>query len=93
MLFYAVLYYLQCVTTITCKIPDSLDAALESTAGKRGISKSEFVREAIAAAVAAQERNGKLSAHDVMKAGCGIIKGGPTDRSWNPRHLEGFGRD
>lgn len=81
------------MTTITCKIPDQLDAALESTVGKRGISKSEFVREAIAAALAAQERNGKLSAHDVMKEACGIIKEGPSDRSSNPKYLEGLGRD
>jgi len=37
------------MTTITCKIPERLDAELEAVAEKRGVSKSEVVREAIEA--------------------------------------------
>jgi metal-responsive CopG/Arc/MetJ family transcriptional regulator len=81
------------VTTITCKIPERLDAELESVAEKRRVSKSVLVREAIQTAIIGQKGGAKLSAHDLMKKGCGIIKGGARDRSWNPKHLKGFGRD
>ena len=81
------------MTTITCKIAEKLDIELEAVAEKRGVSKSEVIREAIAAKVVEQKKDAKLSAHDVMKSACGIIKGGPRDRSWNPRRMEGFGRD
>jgi hypothetical protein len=32
------------MTTITCKLPEALDAELEAVAEKRGVSKSEVVR-------------------------------------------------
>jgi Arc/MetJ-type ribon-helix-helix transcriptional regulator len=81
------------VTTITCKIPQALDATLEAVAKHEGISKSAVVRYALSATLEAKKAKLRLSAHDVMKAGCGIIKGGPRDRSWNPKRMEGFGRD
>ena len=81
------------MTTITCKIPEQLDTELEALAEKRGVSKSQVVREAIKANLEVQKRRSALSAHDVLKESCGIIKGGPKDRSWNSRRLEGFGHD
>lgn len=73
---------------ITCKIPGELDAELEAVAEKRGISKSEFVREAIEHNLERQKV--KLPAYDVMKDACGIIKGGPLDLATNPKHMERF---
>jgi hypothetical protein len=29
----------------------------------------------------------------VMNSACGVIKQGPSDRSWNPKRMKGFGRD
>jgi predicted DNA-binding protein len=84
---------LTAMTTITCKIPEKLDSELEAVAEKRGISKSEFVREAIEHNLDQQKKQVKLSAYDVMKEACGIIKGGPRDLATNPKHLKGFGRD
>ncbi len=81
------------MTTITCKIPERIDTELEAVAEKRGVSKSKVIREAIEANLEEQKRRVKLSAHDVMKDACGVIKGGPRDRSWNPKRMEGFGRD
>ncbi|MGA2175484.1 MAG: ribbon-helix-helix protein, CopG family [Verrucomicrobiota bacterium] len=81
------------MTTITCKIPERIDTELEAVAEKRGVSKSTVIREAIEANLEQQKRRVKLSAHDVMKDACGVIKGGPRDRSWNPKRMEGFGRD
>ncbi len=81
------------MTTITCKLPEALDAELEVVAEKRGVSKSEVIREAIEANLPEQKKQAGLSAFDVMKAACGILKGGPRDLATNPRHLEEFGRD
>ena len=81
------------MTTITCKIPERLNADLEAVAAKRGVSKSEVVREALEANLPEQERRAGLSAYDVMKEACGILRDGPRDLATNPRHMKGFGRD
>ena len=59
------------MTTITCKIPETVDAELEAIAEKRGISKSEFVREAIEHNLQRQKKQVKLSAYDLMVSGKG----------------------
>jgi len=84
---------LTAVTTITCKIPEKLNAELEAIAQKRGISRSEFVREAIERDLERQKNQVKPSAWDVMREACGILKGGPRDLATNPTHLKDFGRD
>ena len=86
-------YYLSSMTTITCKVPDGLDAKLEALAEKRGVSKSEIVRDSIARTVEEGLKNAKPSAYDLRKNACGIIKGGPSDLATNPKHREGFGED
>ena len=79
--------------TITCKIPERLDAELETVAEMRGVSKSTVVRESIEANLPDQKKRAGLSAFDVMREACGIIKGGPRDLATHPRHMKGFGRD
>lgn len=81
------------MTTITCKLPEALDAELESVAAKRGVSKSEVVREALESSLPEQKRRAGLSAFEAMKSGCGMIQDGPRDLATHPRHMEGFGRD
>jgi Arc/MetJ-type ribon-helix-helix transcriptional regulator len=81
------------VTTITCKIPENLDAEMEAAVEKQGISKSEFVRQAIERSLQQQKTSVKLSAYDLMKDACGIVKRGPRDLATNSKHLEKFGRD
>lgn len=81
------------MSTITCKIPETLDVELELVAEKLGVSKSEVVRDAIESKIQQQKHQQALSAHDVMNSACGIVKQGPTDRSWNPKRMKGFGRD
>ncbi|MBI3879727.1 MAG: ribbon-helix-helix protein, CopG family [Verrucomicrobia bacterium] len=81
------------MTTITCKIPDGLDSELEAVAEKRKVSKSVVVREALEANLHAQRAAANLSAFDLMRDACGVVKGGPADRSTNKRHLKGYGRD
>jgi Arc/MetJ-type ribon-helix-helix transcriptional regulator len=79
--------------TITCKIPEKLDFELEAVAKKKRVSKSEVVRRAIEESVQTEKKEARLSAHDLMQEGCGIIKAGRPDRSWNRKRMEGFGRD
>jgi len=81
------------MTTITCKIPDELDVELETVTGLRGITKSEFVRRSIERNLQIEKKRGKLSAYDLMREGCGIVKQGPRDLATNPKHMKGFGRD
>ena len=81
------------MTTITCKIPEALDAHLEAVAAKRGVSKSAVLREALEANLHQQEAEANLTAFDLMKGAAGVVKGGPKDRSSNKQHLRGYGRD
>ena len=34
----------------------------------------------------------QLSAHDLMKDGCGIVRSGKRDLSTNKKHMQGYGR-
>jgi hypothetical protein len=67
--------------------PD-LDEALARRAADEGLTKAEFIRRTLAAAMQRQQRP--------KPHGIGIIKGGPRDLSENiERYLgeTGFGRD
>jgi predicted DNA-binding protein len=77
------------VTTITCKIPDEVSARLEAAARQRRVPKSQIVREALAATL--KKKKPAVSAFDLMKDACGIIKGGPRNYASHPRYLRGFG--
>jgi metal-responsive CopG/Arc/MetJ family transcriptional regulator len=61
-------------------------------AEKRKVSKSRLVREAIAANLQEQKNQDRLSAYDIMKGACGIIKSGRRDLATNPKHMNGFGQ-
>lgn len=78
------------MTTITCKLPDKLSAHLEAAARQRRVSKSSIVREAIAASL--RKKKPSVSAFDLIKDACGMIKGGPKDYASDPRHLREFGQ-
>lgn len=77
------------MTTITCKIPDTISAHLEALARQRRVPKSQIVREALAASF--RKSKPKVSAFDLIKDACGIVKGGPKDYASNPKHMKGFG--
>lgn len=77
------------MTTITCKISDEVSAHLEATARERRVPKSQIVREALAASF--RKNKSKVSAFDLIKDACGIVKGGPKDYASHRRHLKGFG--
>lgn len=89
---FPVSYYGSGVQTITCKIPPSLNAKLEAVANKRGLSKSDVVREALETQLPEQQRKAGLSAHDLMKHACGVVDSGHKDLATNPKHMKDFGR-
>jgi hypothetical protein len=78
------------MTTITCKIPEKLDAALASLARRRRVSKSAIVRQALERHVGQRRNASPPRAFDLVKSLCGSLHG-PRDLSANPRHLEGLG--
>ena len=85
----AFVYYQQTMTTITCKLPDKISEHLSALARQRRVPKSQIVREALAASF--RKTKSKVSAFDLMKDVCGIVKGGPKDYASHRRHLKGFG--
>jgi hypothetical protein len=76
--------------TITCKLPEKLDAELEAVAQEEGVSKSQIVRKALEDRV--RRRRGKKAprAFDLAKDLCGSIDG-PADLLTNPKYMEDFG--
>lgn len=77
------------MVTITCKLPEKINAHLSALARQRRVPKSQIVREALAASF--RQTKAKVSAFDLMKDVCGIVKGGPKDYASHRRHLKGFG--
>lgn len=78
------------MTTLTCKIPETLNAELEALARSRRVSKSAILREALEDKTRRTSRAAKPSAYEVAKHLCGRLRG-PKDLSTNPKHMKGFG--
>ncbi|PAW76643.1 MAG: hypothetical protein B9S33_20725 [Pedosphaera sp. Tous-C6FEB] len=79
------------MTTVSLKLPDALAAELAAAAAKRRVSKATLVRELLSASLAPARP--KLSAYEVMQAGCGVVTDAPRDLSTSKRHLADYGRD
>jgi predicted DNA-binding protein len=78
------------VTTISLRIPEALDRRLRRIAEKRGVSRSEVIREAVERfARAAPDAADSCLAAATDLVGC---VQGPADLSCNKRRLEGFGK-
>jgi Arc/MetJ-type ribon-helix-helix transcriptional regulator len=76
--------------TITCKLPEKLDADLTLVAKEEGVSKSEVVRKALEDRIG--RRRGKKSprAFDLVGDLAGTLHG-PADLLTNPKYMEDFG--
>lgn len=78
------------MTTISLKIPTTLEQRLANLARKRGTSRSEVVRSALERLVEDEDvRPGSCLA--LMSDLVGSVDG-PSDLSYNKKRLEGFGR-
>ncbi len=77
--------------TLSLKVPDDLDREIEELARRKGWSKSQLIRRAIAGYVPRGNRasRGSFLARAGDLIGC---VSGPPDLSANPGHLKGFGR-
>jgi hypothetical protein len=80
------------MTTITCKIPDELNAQLDAEAARKLLPKSALVREAIERSLKHGRKARRQTAFDRVKHLCGIIKDGPKDLSTNPKYMKDFGK-
>ena len=76
--------------TITCKLPEKLDAQLEAAAQEEGISKSQVVRNALEDRIGRKRGKKSPRAYDLVKNLNGSVKG-PADLLTNPRYMENFG--
>jgi predicted DNA-binding protein len=78
--------------TLSLKLPDALSAKLTAAARKRQTSKSVLVREALESYLADGSQAQPGSFLDLAADLIGSLDSGEGDLSYNPKHMEGFGR-
>jgi hypothetical protein len=78
---------------INVRVDPRLKQQLEAEARDLGVRPSDIVRQALEEHL--QKQPPRESAYDLAKriGILGVFKGGPSDLSTNPEHMEGFGRD
>ena len=78
---------------INVRVDPRLKQQLEAEAREQGVRPSDIVRRALEEHM--QKRTPRESCLDLAnRLGIlGVFKGGPSDLSTNPEHMEGFGRD
>ena len=81
-------YYSVAMTTISLKLPDSLEAQLTAEARRRRTSKSAIVRDSLEQMLA--RKKGFVSCADLMRDLIGSQRG-PRDASTNKEYLKDYG--
>jgi predicted transcriptional regulator len=79
------------MTTISLKVPDTLDSRLTEEAQRRRTSKSAVVRECVEKALLSPRKDRAASCLDLAEDLAGCLKG-PRDIATNPKYLEDFGQ-
>lgn len=74
--------------TMSIKLPDDLDVQLADAAHRKGVTKSNLIRDAVAAYLERTDQ-GSFAAQAGDLVGCVT---GPTDLASNTEHLDGYGR-
>jgi hypothetical protein len=77
--------------TISVKVPEDLDLKLTAVAAKRRETKSALIRAALDHIVKSSEAVTPNSCLDLAKDLIGSVEG-PSDLSYNKKHLKGYGR-
>lgn len=81
------------MNTLTVKLPQALEQALQQASAREHLSKSVLVRRALEHYLHQQaQQGGFVSALDQADDLVGCFRGGPDDLASNPAHLAGFGR-
>lgn len=73
--------------TVSFKLPEELDDALNELARSRGASRSALVREAIESLAKSKRRSVTSVAGNLV----GSVEG-PTDLASNRKHMSGYGK-
>jgi predicted transcriptional regulator len=76
---------------VSLKLPDPLLRKLERAARERHQSKSELIRSALEQYLDGERPAGVGSFLEAAADLIGCVEG-PGDLSYNPKHMEGFGR-
>jgi len=79
------------MATITCKVPDRLNAQIEAEAREQRVPKSKLIRETLEKRFNGKRRTSPPTFYERTKHLCGSVRGGPSDLATNPKHMEGFG--
>ena len=77
--------------TLSLKLPESLLEKLDSTARKRGESRSALLREAIETVLEGENHISDGSCLDLAKDLAGCVSG-PEDLSINKSRMDGYGK-
>jgi hypothetical protein len=77
---------------LSFKVPETLDRKLSAVVKRRGVARSDVVREALVHYLddALEVRRGSVL--DLAGDLVGCVKDAPADLSSNPRHLADFGK-
>jgi metal-responsive CopG/Arc/MetJ family transcriptional regulator len=73
--------------TVSFKLPEALDDALDDLARRRKSTRSALVREALEGLAKGPRRSVTSAADELV----GTLEG-PPDLSTNPKHMTGYGR-
>jgi len=76
--------------TVTCKLPENLDAELEAAAREEGVSKSQVLRKALEDRIGRNRARKSPRAFDLVKDLNGSVKG-PAGLLTNSKHMDNFG--
>lgn len=77
--------------TMSLKLSDSLERRVVGEANKRGVSKSQLVRDALESYLRNGDKVEAPSCYDLSLDLAGAFEG-PPDLSTNPKYLEGLGQ-
>jgi hypothetical protein len=84
------------MSTLTIKLPASVDASLADACAPAQLTKSELVRRAVISYLVpgGSRESNEAAPSELALAGdlIGCFAGGPSDLSSNPRHWDGFGK-
>lgn len=81
------------MATLTVKIPAALERSIAMAARRERVTKSEWVRRAVAKYVAQNGEDHKFqSALDLAGDLIGSVRGGPADLATNAKYLDDYGK-
>lgn len=76
------------MTVMTIRLSPNESARVARLAKAKKVSRSEVMRQGIAALEKSEEK----TAFDAWRDVVGIAQGGPKDLATNPKHMKGYGQ-